>query len=74
MNKLSLACLSALLLSPAAVAAAKSDAKVAIVLPTPKPGKGQIVFFRPAAWEARSSARCARAARWSAASAPIVIM
>ena len=27
--------------------AAKSDSKVAIVLPTPKPGKGQVVFFRP---------------------------
>lgn len=47
MNKLSLACLTALLLSPSPVLAAKSDAKAAIVLPTPKPGKGQVVFFRP---------------------------
>ncbi len=47
MNKLSLVCLTALLLSPSAALAGKSDAKVAIVLPTPKPGKGQVVFFRP---------------------------
>jgi hypothetical protein len=46
MNKLLLASLSALVLSPAP-ALAKSQAKAAIVLPTPKPGKGQVVFFRP---------------------------
>lgn len=48
MKKLSLICLTALMLSPSHAFAAKSkDAKVAIVLPTPKAGKGQIVFFRP---------------------------
>jgi len=48
MNKTLLACLAALLLSPSAAIAGKSkDAKTAVVLPTPKTGKGQIVFFRP---------------------------
>ena len=48
MNRLSLTCLAALMVSSSAALAAKSnDAKVAITLPTPKAGKGQIVFFRP---------------------------
>jgi hypothetical protein len=47
MNKLLLASLSALLLSPAPALAKSGEAKAAIVLPTPKPGKGQVVFFRP---------------------------
>ena len=34
-------------MSPAAALAAKDKAKAAIVLPAPKPGKGQVVFFRP---------------------------
>ena len=47
MNRLSLTCLAALMVSSSAALAAKSnDAKVAITLPTPKAGKGQIVFFR----------------------------
>ena len=48
MNRLSLTCLAALMVSSSAALAAKSsDAKVALSLPTPKAGKGQIVFFRP---------------------------
>ena len=47
MNKMKLACLTALLLVPTQALAGKSDKKVAITLPTPKPGKGQVVFFRP---------------------------
>lgn len=48
MEKLSLICLTALMLTPSHALAAKSkDAKIAIVLPTPKTGKGQVVFFRP---------------------------
>jgi hypothetical protein len=47
MNKTTLVCLTALLMSPSAALAGKKEAKAAIVLPAPKPGKGQIVFFRP---------------------------
>ena len=48
MKRLSLACLAALMLSPSHAMAAKPDeAKVAVVLPAPKAGKGQVVFFRP---------------------------
>lgn len=47
MKKLALTCLTALLLSPAPVLAKSKDAKATIVLPTPKAGKGQVVFFRP---------------------------
>ncbi len=46
MNKVKLACLTAMVMVPAQVAA-KSEPKAAISLPAPKPGKGQIVFFRP---------------------------
>ena len=46
MNKVTLACLTAMVMLPAQVAA-KSEPKAAISLPAPKPGKGQIVFFRP---------------------------
>lgn len=47
MNKLTLACLTALLAVPGHALAAKSEATAPIVLPTPKAGKGQVVFFRP---------------------------
>ncbi len=47
MNRVKIACMTALLAVPAQAMAGKSDNKAAIVLPTPKPGKGQVVFFRP---------------------------
>ena len=47
MNKVKLACLAAVLMVPAQAMAGKSEQKAAIVLPAPKPGKGQVVFFRP---------------------------
>lgn len=47
MKILSAICLAALMLSPAPALAAKSEATAAVVLPAPKPGKGQVVFFRP---------------------------
>jgi hypothetical protein len=42
-----LACMAAALLVPAQAMAGKSEPKAAISLPAPKPGKGQIVFYRP---------------------------
>jgi hypothetical protein len=47
MNKLTLAVLAASIALPTHAMAAKSETKAPIVLPTPKAGKGQIVFFRP---------------------------
>lgn len=48
MNKLTLTCLAVLMVSPSAASAAKSGgANVPVTLPAPKPGMGQIVFFRP---------------------------
>ena len=47
MKKLALACLTAILLIPTHASAKSNEAKAAIVLPTPKAGKGQVVFFRP---------------------------
>jgi microcystin-dependent protein len=48
MKKLTMLCMSALMLgAPAMLSAKSSETKTAIVLPTPKPGKGQVVFFRP---------------------------
>ncbi|HEU4876714.1 MAG TPA: DUF2846 domain-containing protein [Sphingomicrobium sp.] len=47
MNKTALLCLVALAASPAPALAKKKEAKVAITLPAPKAGKGQIVFYRP---------------------------
>ena len=47
MNKTALLCLVALAASPAPALAKKKEAKVAITLPAPKSGKGQIVFYRP---------------------------
>lgn len=47
MNKvMMMTCMAAVALTPSA-AIAKDKATTAIVLPTPKPGKGQVVFFRP---------------------------
>jgi len=47
MNGMKLACVIAALMVPAQAVAGKSEQKAAISLPAPKPGKGQIVFFRP---------------------------
>jgi hypothetical protein len=47
MNKVTLLCLAAVVASPAPALAKKNEPKVAIALPAPKAGKGQIVFFRP---------------------------
>ena len=47
MNKLVLLGLSALLLGPVAAQAAEKAAVAATAIPAPKPGMGQIVFFRP---------------------------
>jgi hypothetical protein len=47
MKKTILLSLSALMLSPAAAVAGGKPAAAPVALPTPKPGMGQIVFFRP---------------------------
>jgi hypothetical protein len=47
MKKSTLLCLSALMLSPTGALAADKPAATPIVIPAPKPGMGQVVFFRP---------------------------
>jgi hypothetical protein len=47
MNKHLLPCLAALLLSPSVALAKSGEPGAANAHPTPKPGQGQIVFFRP---------------------------
>lgn len=47
MKTLFLPFIAALVLSPTAAAAKSKDVKAAIAIPAPKPGKGQVVFFRP---------------------------
>lgn len=47
MKKTMLLGLSAIMLSPAAALAADKPAAAPIAIPAPKPGMGQVVFFRP---------------------------